>query len=115
MPHFIARALGRKAVGHAQNQGWLDVRLGFALLKDRRVPAVTKLAALGLGLAMTLALEALEVPLEGVFAALVPLLGIALDIVVDGVELLALPFLFGAIFITHMAPKGTVAIVRDER
>lgn len=115
MPHFIARALGRKAVGHAQGRGWLDVKLGFALLKDRRVPAVTKLAALGLGLALTLALVAFEVPLEGVFAALVPFLGIALDVVMDGVELLALPFLFGAIFITHMAPKQTVEIVRAER
>ena len=91
------------------------MRLGFALMKDRRVPVVTKFVALGVGLGLTFVLEALELPVEGILAALVPFLGVGLDVVIDGAETVILPFVFGAILLTHFAPKSVVNRIRVER
>ena len=64
----------------------MDVRLGYRLLKDHRVPLRAKLAALGIGAACIAALEVLELPLEAVLAAILPLVGITGDIALGGAE-----------------------------
>jgi hypothetical protein len=44
----------------------LNMQLGYALLRDRRVPIRTKLIALGIGAAAIGAIELLQLPVEGV-------------------------------------------------
>ena len=44
----------------------MDIKLGWKLLKDNRVPIRAKLAALGIGAACIAALEGLELPLDAV-------------------------------------------------
>lgn len=49
----------------------IDIRLGWALLRDRRVPIKTKAFALGAGVLLMIVLQVLEIPLEaltGIFA-----------------------------------------------
>ena len=64
----------------------MNMTLGYALLRDRRVPIRTKLIALGIGAAGVGAFELLQLPVEGVVAALVPLIGAAGDLALDGAE-----------------------------
>ena len=48
-------------------------------------------------------------------AALLPFFGLGVDAFIDGIELTVLPFIFGGIILTHLAPKTTVNLVRAER
>jgi len=93
----------------------LDVKLGFALMCDRRVPLRSKLFAALLGFAITGIVEFLEVPVEGVLAAVVPILGIAGDFVLDGAELIAGPLLLANLLLPFIAPRATVERIRSER
>jgi hypothetical protein len=93
----------------------LDVKLGFALMRDRRVPWRSKLAAILMGLLITGVVEGLEIPIEGVLSMLLPLLGAAGDMVLDGVEMIAGPILISAALLPFMAPRDVVAKVRSER
>ena len=61
----------------------MNIRLGYRLLRDRRVPIRAKLMALGIGAACIGALEVLELPLEGVLAAILPLIGITGEILLQ--------------------------------
>lgn len=104
----------RHAVGHQiKRQGWFDPRLGFRLIRDRRVSVGLKALSLALGLGVTVGLEALEVPLESILAAMMPVLGIGLDVAIAGTEIVALPIVFGAVLLTYLAPKATVEAVRQ--
>jgi hypothetical protein len=64
----------------------MNIRLGYRLLRDHRVPIRVKLMALGIGAACIGALELLQLPLEAVLAAILPLIGITGDIAFDGAE-----------------------------
>src|SRR5580765_4190964 len=88
------RAL-KTAVAGGKRPPILDFGLGFTLLRDRRVPVATKLMALLLGIAAVFALSALELPVEMLIAALLNVPGIGLDFVIEGVEIIAGPILFG--------------------
>ena len=61
----------------------MNIRLGYRLLRDHRVPIRTKLMALGIGAACIGALELLQLPLEAVLAGILPLIGITGDIAFD--------------------------------
>jgi hypothetical protein len=50
----------------------MNMTVGYALLRDRRVPIRTKLIALGIGAAGVGAIELLQLPVEGFVAALLP-------------------------------------------
>ena len=93
----------------------LDVRLGFALMRDRRVPLRTKALAGLIGLAVTGLVEFLEIPFEGILAALLPILGIAGDMVVDGAEIVAGPLLLANALIPFLAPREVVDQILLER
>jgi hypothetical protein len=93
----------------------LDMKLGFALMRDRRVPMRSKLFSLLLGLAITGIVEALEIPVETIFAALVPFLGIAGDFIIDGAETLAGPLLLANALLPFVAPHDIVERIRSER
>ncbi len=120
MGKLLLRLLGRrvvhKAVAKQAGRGRvLDVGFGFALLRDRRVAPGVKLLALILGTLLVGWMVALELPLEGVCATLLPILGFGLDSIVDGMEVLIGPLLFGALLLPFLAPKPLVERLRAER
>ena len=77
----------------------MDIQLGYALLRDRRVPIRPKLLALAIGAAVVGFTELLQIPLESLFAVILPIVGIAGDVVLDGVEAV-----FGPLLIATLAP-----------
>src|ERR1700730_5617574 len=88
--------------------------LGYTLLRDRRVPIRTKLIALGIGAASVGAIELLQLPVEGVVAALLPFIGAAGDLAVDGAEAIVGPLLIATLILPHLAPAQIVQQVRAE-
>ena len=60
----------------------MNMTLGYALLRDRRVPIRTKLIALGIGAATIGAIELLQLPVGGVFSVLLPFIGAAGPVVI---------------------------------
>ena len=92
----------------------MDVRLGYRLLKDNRVPLRAKLAALGIGATCIAALEVLELPLEAVLAAILPLVGITGDIALGGAEAVFGPVLIATILLPYMVAPPLVQQIRAE-
>lgn len=117
MMGFLLRLFGgrmvHKAVGN-QVGGLLDVKLGFALLRDGRVPLKAKISAFGLAAAIIAALVALELPLEFVFDLLMPFLALP-EAFVDGFELFVGPVLLACLALPYLAPPPLVQLIRDER
>jgi len=100
------------------NQGpprkWLDLKLGYALLGDRRVLLRYKIAAFAIGFAGVAVLWCLEFPVEEMIA-LVPFLGIIGDVTLDGVEAIYIPILLACLLLPHLAPPVVVDQIRRER
>jgi hypothetical protein len=93
----------------------LDVKFGFALMRDHRIPLRAKVMAVLLGLGITGLVEVLEIPVEGLLSVLLPILGAAGDVVVDGAELIAGPLLLAALLLPFLAPREVVERIRSER
>src|ERR1700751_512746 len=92
----------------------MNIRLGYRLLRDHRVPIRTKLMALGIGAACIGALELLQLPLEAVLAAILPLIGITGDIAFDdgsrrragGIATMLLPYLVPPPLVRQIRAEG---------
>ena len=93
----------------------MNIRLGYRLLRDRRVPIRAKLMALGIGAACFGALEVLELPLEGVLAAILPLIGITGDIAFDGAEAVVGPVVIATMVLPYLVAPPLVQQIREER
>jgi hypothetical protein len=87
-------------------------RLGCLLLKDPRVPLANKFFAFVLAACATLLLIAVEAPVEGMVAMMLPMLGIFVDIAVDGIEVLLLPILLAILILPTLVPRGMVDALR---
>ena len=92
----------------------MNMILGYALLRDRRVPIRTKLIALGIGAAGVGAIELLQLPVEGVLAALLPFIGAAGDLALDGAEAVIGPILIATFLLPYLAPAHIVRQIRAE-
>lgn len=106
----IHPSMRHAAAKEAHRRGWLNFGLGWALMKDRRLSAWTKIAAVAAGAGATALLVAFEVPLEAMVAALVPLLGMAADFAFDGLEVALFPILLSLLFVRWFAPKEIVEL-----
>ena len=93
----------------------MNIHLGYALLRDRRVSVRSKLIALTVGLAITGLVELLQLPFESVFALLAPVAGAAGDIVIDGAEAVIIPVLVATVLMPYLAPSAIVQQLRAER
>ncbi len=102
---FVFKSLAHRAAHGAAKRSGLNLRLGFKLLRDRRVSVGHKMLALAIGLGVTAGLIVLEIPLEGVLGALVPFLGLAVDTAVDGLEFVLLPLIVGALSLPFLVPR----------
>ena len=110
----IVKQIGHR-VAHKAFGRFLDPKLGFVLLRDRRVSGWTKFFVLVVGAAVTALLVAFEFPLEALLAFALPFLGGALDLVFDGLELVLVPLLVACVLLPFVVPKDLVGLVRDER
>ena len=93
----------------------MNAPLGYALLHDRRVSLRPKLVALGVGLAAAGLIELLQIPLESVFALVLPVVGAAGDVAVDGAEAVIIPVLVATLLMPYLAPPSIVQQLRAER
>ncbi len=93
----------------------MSMQLGYALLRDRRVSIRAKLIALGIGAAAIGAIELLQLPVEGVVAALLPFIGVAGDLAMDGAEAVIGPVLIATLVLPHIASADIVQQIRAER
>ncbi len=105
----LFRLLGR---GIVRKSGFLDCRTGLALLKNRNVGPLMKLAALAIGIACTIFLIVIEAPFEAIVGVLAPGLGLAFDVLLDGFEIIVLPILIACIALPHLVPRELVARIR---
>ena len=103
--HVVLKKVGSK----------FDLKLGFALFKDKRISPLHKLLSIGIGVAATGVCIALEIPLEGVVMALLPIFGAALDIVADGVEAIVITSMVGCLVLPFIANKETVNQIMLDR
>jgi hypothetical protein len=92
----------------------MNITLGYTLLRHRRVPIRTKLVALGIGAATVGALELLELPVEGVLAALLPFVGVAGDLAFGSMEAVVGPILIATLLLPHLVPDDLVRQIRAE-
>ena len=93
----------------------MNAPLGYALLRDRRVPLRPKLVALGVGLAAVGLIELLQIPFESVLALLLPVVGAAGDVALDGAEVAIVPVLVATLLMPSLAPPTIVQQLRAER
>ena len=93
----------------------MNAPFGYALLRDRRVSLRPKLMALGVGLAVLAFIEVLQIPLESVLAFVLPGVGAASDVVVDGAEAAVVPVLVATLLMPYLAPRSIVQQMRAER
>jgi hypothetical protein len=93
----------------------MNIQLGYALLRDRRVPLRSKLIALAIGVGVVSFTELLQIPLESLFAVILPVLGIAGDVALDGGEAIFGPLLIATLLLPYLAPDPIVQQIRFER
>jgi hypothetical protein len=92
----------------------MNMPIGYTLLRDRRVPIRAKLIALGLGAAVIGVIELLQLPVEGIMAALLPVIGAAGDLSLDGAEAVIGPLLIATLVLPHITPVDIVREIRAE-
>ena len=92
----------------------MNMTLGYALLRDRRVPIRIKLIALGIGAAGVGAIELLQLPVEGVVAALLPFIGATGDLALDGAAAVIGPILIATLLLPHLVAADLVQQIRAE-
>ena len=92
----------------------MNAPLGYALLRDRRVSLRPKFMALGAGLAVLGVIQVLQIPLESILAFVLPGVGAAGDVAVDGAEAVVVPVLVATLLMPHLAPRSIVEELRAE-
>lgn len=111
----VALHAAHSVVGGKLQGSRLNMKLGFALLKDRRIGVWPKFVSLAIGGAIAAGIVALEIPLEAILAIVLPGLGLALDYVADGMEAVVVPFLLASLLLPFIAPRRLVDQVMAER
>jgi hypothetical protein len=101
MQNIIAHA----AASQAKKSGLLDLKKGFAMLRSRDVSVTLKLGSLAVGVLSTILLALVEAPIEGLVGFLLPLIGPAIDLAIDGAEIVLLPLLIAAALLPHLVER----------
>jgi len=70
--------------------------------------------ALGAGLAVMGIIQVLQIPFESVLAFVLPGVGAAGDVAVDGVEAVVVPVLVATLLMPYLAPPSIVQELRAE-
>ena len=91
-----------------------DLKLGYALLRDRRVALRYKIAALALGYAGVAILACVEFPFEELIAV-IPFIGMLGDVALDGLEAIYVPFILASLILPYLAPAAIVDQIHREK
>lgn len=110
-----ARIAHKTLAQHSHTGGVLDIKLGFAMLKDGRVPFRSKLLAVGIGVGLMALLIGLELPLEWFLAIVLPVIGPLAGALTDGLEAVIGTLGVAALLLPHLAPKLLTQQIRNER
>jgi len=92
----------------------MSMKLGYALLRDRRISIRAKLIALGIGAAVVGLVELLQIPFESVAAFILPVLGITGDLAIDGAEAVIGPVVLATLVLPYLASSTIVQQIRAE-
>jgi hypothetical protein len=92
----------------------MNAPLGYALLRDRRVSLRPKFVALGVGLLVMGIIQLLQIPFESILAFVLPGVGAAGDVAVDGAEAVIVPVLVATLLMPYLAPQSIVQELRAE-
>jgi len=116
----VVRLLGERVAHktltqHSRVGGFLDIKLGLSMLKDRRVPLRPKFFALGIGAGLIALLLAVEFPLESLLAVVILGLGLVLDALTDSMEAIIGTVGVATMLLPHLAPKLLTQQIRNER
>ena len=76
-------------------------------MKSRSTPTGLKLVSLMFGIGATAILFVLEVPLEGVLAAFLPLFGLVADFAIDGLEFILIPALLACCLLSLLVKQDS--------
>lgn len=87
---------------HRAARRFFDLRLGWELMRNPRISAAKKSFAIAVAIATTGLLLAMEFPLEAAVGFLLPLAGPALDLAVDGMEIVLFPLLLALAILPHL-------------
>ena len=93
----------------------IDLKFGYALMWDRRVPIRAKVMAMALAIAITAFVEFLELPVEGLIAGLLSVFGVVGDIALDGFETIAGPIVLSGLLLPFLTPSTILSQIRRER
>lgn len=93
----------------------MNIQLGYTLLRDQRVPTRPKLIALAIGAAVVGFIELLQIPLESILAVILPVIGIAGDVILDGAEAAIGTVFIASLLLPYLAPATIVQQIRSER
>ncbi|MEA2552160.1 MAG: hypothetical protein QOJ65_336 [Fimbriimonadaceae bacterium] len=97
---------------HTARGGVLDSRSGLDLFRDPRVPVSAKVAAVVLGIAITLLLQVIEAPIELLLVVLLPGFGLGLDLLLNGLEILMLPIVISCLILPRLVRQPAYARAR---
>jgi hypothetical protein len=89
-----------------------DLRLGFALFKEKRTPVGAKMSALVLGAVAMMGWNLLELPVEALMAFLLPFVGMVFQVAWNGLETVIGSLLFASLILPRIAPQALVHQVR---
>jgi hypothetical protein len=93
----------------------MNIQLGYMLLRDPRVSVQSKIIAMAIGAAVVAFIELLQIPLESVFAFILPIIGIAGDIVFDGAEAVIGTVFVATLLMPYLTPAHIVQQIRAEQ
>jgi hypothetical protein len=108
----VAHLVARNYIGEGKP---LDIPLGMALFRDKRVPVAAKMGAMAIGFAAMMLWNVLELPVEALIAFLLPLVGLGIEIAWNGAQTIIGSLLFASLALPHIAPKTLVQKIRAER
>ena len=119
MLRIILGLLGHKVVkdtvGKRVAGSRLDIKLGTALMRDGRLPWRYRFGALSIGALVAFLLDLVELPLGTIFAMILPIIGVPLDLALLGLEDVAVVPIVTILMLPFIAPKWLVETVQRER
>jgi hypothetical protein len=109
MNRQLLKIAGTQAAAQAVRKR-VDIALGFALLRDRRIPVSKKALALLLGVVGMFLIQLLEIPIELLTVILGNPMGLE-----DGIEAVVWPVMLACAFLPYLASRDLVTQIHQER
>ena len=107
---LVKETVGQKVIGSRFN-----IKLGIALMRDGRLPWRYRFGAMSIGALTAFLLDLVELPLGAIFAVILPIIGVPIDLALLGIEDMAILPIVTLMALPFLAPKWLVEKVQQER